>query len=84
MNNHPTKFQVNKSVWFIHENKVVSKPIESLKIESARQIHSEVVSSSIIYGFRIYLDANKTKFSDWLYKYEVDLFATKQDLLNSL
>lgn len=82
MNTHTTKFAVDQEVYFLIDNKVVCKKIESLEVRSVR--NDFTVYDSITYGFRTYLDQNETKFKDWLYKHESELFATKQDLLNSL
>lgn len=76
-----TKLSFDQTAYFMHANKVVSLPVESIKTEQTKGAQLSGFPISVTYGFRIY---ERETFKDWLYMNERDVFSSKEALLASL
>ena len=80
-----TKFDVGQDVFFMEDNKVVSKPIDSINFQAINKGNvNEPVSLTqrLVYGFRVV--TSKGAFLRWDEKDESLIFPTKEALLATL
>ena len=89
--NITTKFDVNQSVYFIHKDKLTCLKIGSLKVHFGCDEYGKTFQTTptITYNFRIYLfpDSNPNASGnkmEWLEKYEGEIFATPEELFESM
>lgn len=80
MKTFESKLSTAQEAWFIHDNRVTSMPVGSIRIQETIDPDLSRTHTTTDYGFRI----RKARDVEWLHWPEAKCFATKEELLASL
>ena len=78
------KLEVGQFGWFVYDNIVQSRRIDSMQIQRLASESGALDVVTITYGVRLYDNSRIPQFIKWLYFPESRIFASKQELLESL